>query len=104
MAAGGADELPQHLGRYRILERLGKGGFGVVYRGHDDELRRDVAIKVPHRHRLASPEDAEQFLAEARVLARLDHAGIVPVYDVGRTDDGLWTARSSVCGWRCSPR
>jgi serine/threonine protein kinase/formylglycine-generating enzyme required for sulfatase activity len=88
-AAAGADALPQHLGRYRIVGRLGKGGFGVVYRGHDDELKRDVAIKVPHRYRVASPEDAERFLAEARMLARLDHAGIVPVYDLGRTDDGL---------------
>jgi serine/threonine protein kinase/formylglycine-generating enzyme required for sulfatase activity len=86
---GAAEELPQRLGRYRILGRLGKGGFGVVYRGHDDELKRDVAIKVPHRHRVASAEDVECFLAEARTLALLDHPSIVPVHDVGRTEDGL---------------
>jgi formylglycine-generating enzyme required for sulfatase activity/serine/threonine protein kinase len=61
----------------------------VVYQGHDEELRRDVAIKVPHRHRIAGPADVEAYLAEARILAGLDHPGIVPVYDVGRTADGL---------------
>jgi formylglycine-generating enzyme required for sulfatase activity/serine/threonine protein kinase len=81
--------LPERLGRYRITARLGRGSFGVVYKGHDEELRRDVAIKVPHRHRITRPEDVEAYLAEARVLASLDHPHIVPVHDVGRTEDGL---------------
>jgi serine/threonine protein kinase len=68
---------------------LGEGGFGVVYKGYDDDLGRDVAIKVPHRERISRPEDVEAYLSEARVLAELDHPHIVPVYDVGRTDDGL---------------
>jgi formylglycine-generating enzyme required for sulfatase activity len=80
---------PERLGRYRITAKLGSGSFGVVYKGHDEDLRRDVAVKVPHRHRVASPADAEAYLAEARILAGLDHPGIVPVYDVGRTADGL---------------
>jgi formylglycine-generating enzyme required for sulfatase activity len=89
-AAGvGEAEIPARLGRYRITARLGAGGFGVVYRGYDDELRRDVAIKVPHRHRIESAADAEAYLAEARILAGLDHPGIVPVHDLGRTGDGL---------------
>jgi formylglycine-generating enzyme required for sulfatase activity len=83
------DELPARLGRYRVTALLGSGGFGVVYKGYDDELQRHVAIKVPHRHLLAQPEALESYLKEARVLARLDHPHIVPVYDVGRTDDGL---------------
>jgi serine/threonine protein kinase/formylglycine-generating enzyme required for sulfatase activity len=81
--------LPERLGRYRITARLGRGSFGVVYQGRDDDLQRDVAIKVPHRERIARPEDVEAYLTEAQVLARLDHPHIVPVYDVGRTDDGL---------------
>jgi serine/threonine protein kinase len=86
-----AEDLgPRQLGRYRIVARLGSGGFGVVYRGHDEELDRDVAIKVPHRHRLLSPADAQAYLTEARVLARLDHPGIVPVYDVGQNEDGVY--------------
>jgi len=77
------------LGRYRLTGRIGSGSFGVVYQGHDDELQRDVAIKVPHRRHISSLRDIETYLAEARILASLDHPGIVPVHDVGRTDDGL---------------
>jgi hypothetical protein len=80
---------PACLGRHRITARLGAGGFGVVYKAYDPELKRDVAIKVPHPHRTAAPQDAEAYLAEARILAGLDHPHIVPVYDVGRTEDGL---------------
>ncbi len=89
--AGDAGEscVPTHLGRYRVLAPLGAGGFGIVYKGFDDELRRAVAIKVPHRQRIHTAEDVETYLTEARMLASLDHPGIVPVYDAGRTGDGL---------------
>ncbi len=80
---------PATIGRYRIVRRLGQGGFGRVYLAHDDELDRPVAIKVPNAERIASPEDIEAYLAEARTVARLDHPSIVPVHDVGRTSDGL---------------
>ncbi|MGE3807506.1 MAG: serine/threonine-protein kinase, partial [Gemmataceae bacterium] len=80
--------LPERLGRYRILCKLGSGGFGVVYKGYDDDLRREVAIKVPHRDRL-SAGDAQAYLNEGRNLASLNHPNVVPVYDVGRTEDGL---------------
>jgi serine/threonine protein kinase/formylglycine-generating enzyme required for sulfatase activity len=83
------DPVPAVLGRYRVTAKLGSGGFGVVYKGYDDELRREVAIKVPHRSRITCPADVETYLAEARMLAGLDHPGIVPVHDVGRTPDGL---------------
>ena len=68
---------------------MGEGGFGRVYLAHDDDLDRSVAIKVPKLERLTHPEDLEAFLIEAKILAKLDHPNIVPVYDVGRTDDGL---------------
>jgi serine/threonine protein kinase/formylglycine-generating enzyme required for sulfatase activity len=87
--AGSDASIPRQLGRYRVTERLGSGSFGSVYKGHDDDLRRAVAIKVPHPQRLASAQDAEAYLNEARVLAHLDHPAIVPVYDVGRTGDGV---------------
>jgi serine/threonine protein kinase/formylglycine-generating enzyme required for sulfatase activity len=87
--SGGEDAPILRLGRYRVTGQLGQGGFGVVYKGYDDDLRREVAIKVPHRQRLTQPEDVEAYLSEARVVANLDHPHIVPVYDVGRTDDGL---------------
>ena len=78
---------PLHIGRYRVERILGQGGFGVVYLAHDGQLQRLVAIKVPHRHRISTAEDAEAYLTEARTVANLDHPHIVPVYDVGSTDD-----------------
>src|SRR5262249_8165138 len=80
---------PLKIGRYRIVRRLGQGGFGRVYLAHDDDLDRPVAIKVPNPEHIAAPEDAEAFPAEARVLARLDHPHVVPVHVAGRTEDGL---------------
>ena len=80
---------PSKIGRYRIIHRLGQGGFGTVYLAHDDDLDRPVAIKVPNPERITDPEDVEAFLVEARILAKLDHPHIVPVHDVGRTEDGL---------------
>ena len=79
---------PGEIGRYRVVRRLGQGGFGCVYLARDDELDRSVAIKVPSPARVARASDAEIYLAEARALAKLDHPSIVPVYDVGRTSDG----------------
>ncbi len=80
---------PRRIGRYRVVRRLGQGGFGRVYLAQDDDLDRPVAIKVPNPERIAGPGDVEAYLGEARALAKLDHSDIVPVYDVGRTDDGL---------------
>ena len=80
---------PSKIGRYRIIRRLGQGGFGRVYLAHDDDLDRPVAIKVPNPERITDPEDVEAFLIEAKILAKLDHPNIVPVHDVGRTEDGL---------------
>ena len=80
-------EYPQRIGRYRIEKVLGKGGFGLVYLAHDDQLQRLVAVKVPHAKLISKPEDAQAYLAEARTVANLDHPGIVPVHDVGSTAD-----------------
>jgi formylglycine-generating enzyme required for sulfatase activity len=79
--------LPRRVGRYRVERVLGRGGFGLVYLAHDEQLNRPVAIKVPHRRLLSGPGDAEAYLAEARTVAGLDHPNIVPVYDVGGTED-----------------
>src|SRR6266852_9656557 len=81
------ESTPSQIGRYRIEKVLGKGGFGLVYLAHDDQLQRLVAIKVPHRNLVDRLEDAEAYLTEARTVANLDHPNIVPVHDVGSTPD-----------------
>ncbi len=83
----GIAEHPQRIGRYRIEKVLGKGGFGIVYLAHDEQLSRRVAVKVPHAKLISKPEDAEAYLAEARTVANLDHPGIVPVHDVGSMEN-----------------
>lgn len=75
-------------GRYLLTRTLGEGGFGHVYLALDEELRRQVAIKVPTAKRFRELASVESYLAEARTVASLDHANIVPVYDMGRTEDG----------------
>jgi hypothetical protein len=82
-------DQPQHIGRYRVERLLGQGSFGLVHLAHDEQLRRLVAIKVPRRQRVSSPENVEAYMAEARILASLGDPHIVPVFDVGSTDDGL---------------
>ncbi|QEH39283.1 Serine/threonine-protein kinase PknB (plasmid) [Aquisphaera giovannonii] len=79
---------PAMLGRYRVLRPLGTGTFGVVYQARDDDLGRDVAIKVPTARALQSPGRLEALLAEARLAAGLRHPAIVGVFDVGRAADG----------------
>ena len=75
------DELT-HYGRYRIIGRLGRGGFGEVFRAHDPRLDREVAIKVPRTDRAKSGEYWRQFIDEGRAIARLNHPSIISVFDV----------------------
>jgi serine/threonine protein kinase len=82
-----APELPS--GRYELLEPIGRGGMGTVYAARDAWLGREVAIKVSNSP--APSGDLERRLTrEARVLARLEHPGIVPVHDTGVLGDGRW--------------
>src|SRR5262249_37071114 len=73
--------------RYRIGAVVGEGGMGTVYRARDRVLDRDVALKVL-RADVAAPEAATRLRREARILARLEHPGIVPVHDGGLLADG----------------
>jgi tetratricopeptide (TPR) repeat protein len=75
---------PPRLGRFELLEEVGRGAFGTVWRARDVELDRLVAIKVPRGNRWVTPADEERFVREARNLARLAHPGIVPVHEAGR--------------------
>lgn len=82
-----AAKSPRQIGRYRIEKVLGQGSFGVVYLAYDEQLDRRVAIKVPHAHLVSEPQELAEYLDEARIVASLDHPHIVPVYDVGSTDE-----------------
>jgi tRNA A-37 threonylcarbamoyl transferase component Bud32 len=80
--------MPRRLGKFELLEELGLGSFGHVFRAHDTELHRIVAIKMPRAGTLASREDADRFVREARSTAQLKHPGIVALYDTDQTEDG----------------
>ncbi len=79
------DALPR-LGKFELIEAVGRGACGTVYRARDTQLQRIVALKVPRSGRLATDEDLDRFVREARNAAQLQHAGIVPVYEVGHSD------------------
>jgi WD40 repeat protein/tRNA A-37 threonylcarbamoyl transferase component Bud32 len=78
------------LGKFELLERVGLGAFGAVWRARDTELNRTVALKIPHTGLLTSGTDLERFHREARAAAQLRHPGIVTVHEV-QTLDGLPT-------------
>lgn len=83
-----AADAPDLTGtKYEIVDRIGQGGMGTVYRAHDRELRRDVALKVI-RLPEASADIAARMVREAHTLAQLEHPGIVPIHDVGTLADG----------------
>ncbi len=73
--------------RYRLEQKIGEGGMGSVYLATDVELDRQVAVKLLAKNLVGDPEVVERFEREARLTAKLDHPNIVPIYDVGRTDE-----------------
>ena len=74
------------FGRYRILNELGRGAMGAVYLAHDEQLDREIALKIPQFGQDLNPDLLERFYREARAAAALRHPGICPVYDVGEID------------------
>ena len=82
----GEHQMPSSFGRYEVRKLLGQGAFGAVYLGYDTHLQRKVAIKAP-RLEFETEAVKEEFLTEARQLAKLSHPGIVTVFDVGAEDD-----------------
>jgi serine/threonine protein kinase len=81
-------ERPRTLGKFELIDLVGAGAFGSVYRARDTELGRTVAVKVPRAGNLGSSGDTDRFLREARSVARLRHPSIVPVFEIGQ-DGGL---------------
>lgn len=79
---GVVEQIPREFGRYRIIDRIGRGGMGAVFKAHDTQLDRTVALKVPFLGN-DSGEIKQRFYREARAAATLHHPNICPVYDVG---------------------
>jgi serine/threonine protein kinase len=91
-AKSGADQediIPQQVGRFTTIDKIGRGGLGLVLRAWDARLDREVAVKVLRRCHHDNPEMVTQFLREAKITAKLEHPGVIPIYDKGTTDDGL---------------
>jgi len=83
---GPQNMIGKSLGHYLIIEEIGAGGMGVVYRARDSRLERDVAIKVLPAGMFAHPEARRRFRNEALALARLNHPNICSVYDFDSED------------------
>jgi serine/threonine protein kinase/Tol biopolymer transport system component len=84
------------ISRYEVLERIGEGTFGVVYKARDRELERLVALRVVPAHR-GSAEDRQRLLAEAALLAALDHPHVGAVYEAGETASGDLFLAAAFC-------
>lgn len=79
---------PERIGPYRVLRRIGEGGMGAVFLGHDDDAGRDAAIKVMLPKAAANPTSRERFLREGRAMAKIASPHVVAVYHVGE-DNGV---------------
>jgi serine/threonine protein kinase len=86
------------LGKYDILEEIGRGGFGVVYKARDLSLERVVALKVLHPQLTVDPRFIENFHREARNLARINHPNVVTVHEIGEEDGRLFIAMEYLPG------
>src|SRR5215831_17237250 len=79
--------VPQGRGNYQLLGEIARGGMGVILKGHDTDLGRDVAVKVLDGELAKRPAVVQRFVEEAQIGGQLQHPGIVPVYELGLMAD-----------------
>ena len=94
----GTPEQGTPFGRYQLIELLGRGGMGEVWRAHDTAIDRVVALKMLLPHYAKDPDFEQRFRREARAAARLDDPHVVPIYDVGEIDDRLYVTMRLING------
>ncbi len=90
--------IGQTIAHYRIIEKLGQGGMGVVYRAEDTRLGRDVALKFPPPQTKQSAEEYQRLIHEAKAAASLDHPNICTIHEIGEVDGQPYIAMSFVDG------
>ena len=88
----------QTLGKYQLIEQLGQGGMGAVYRAHDPIIGRDVAIKVIVRHVVDDPVTRKRFYREAQSAGRLSHPNVTVIHDVGEHDGAPYIVMELLSG------
>ena len=87
-----------NYGRYQIFDELGKGSMGIVYRAHDPQIDRLVAVKVLRQDKVTSEDFVRRFLQEAKAIGRLSHPNIVTVYDAGQDHNTIFIAMELLKG------
>jgi len=88
----------QRLSHFRLVDKIGEGGMGVVYRAHDEQLDRDVAIKILPAESLGDPASRSRLLREARTASKLNHPNICTIHEVGEAEGQAFIAMELVEG------
>src|SRR5215210_8422569 len=98
MSSSRGNVLPEKIGPYKVVEELGRGGMGVVYKAHEESLNRFVAIKVLGDHLATDEQFLSRFTREARAAGAVSHPNVIPIYFIGQDDGRHYFAMEYVSG------